>query len=154
MNNGPRFGLNFNANASTTLTNYITLHNLPQTNGSTIYTNLSQIVIRNISCASASGGNIIITLQIIKNATFGTVLTYTPVNAGNSIVEYSNTSSTISMGTNSVVLYNTLFNNGSNSWQDLSDLFICANPNDTLTIAIISTSGSSTSVAVTWSEDT
>ena len=154
LNNGPRFGLNFNANASTTLTNYITLHNLPQTNGSTIYTNLSQIVIRNISCASASGGNIIITLQIIKNATFGTVLTYTPVNAGNSIVEYSNTSSTISMGTNSVVLYNTLFNNGSNSWQDLSDLFICANPNDTLTIAIISTSGSSTSVAVTWSEDT
>lgn len=92
-------------------------------------TNRTRILLDLISCSTE--GNRTVRFKVIRNATFGTSLTYSPVSTATSVVEYSTTTSTATGG---VLLL--AFEVAVNASQQLliNSLDLYVNPGETLTL--------------------
>lgn len=137
------------ANASLSLTtptdqNVLTLRN---TATFASKTNRTRIRLNFISCSSE--GTRAVRFKVIRSATFGSTLTYTPFNTSTSVVEYSSTSSSATGGV--LVLAFEISINGS-AQLFLDSLALYLNPGETLTLQ--ATSGATTQLdcAISWKE--
>jgi hypothetical protein len=144
---GPRYGLDNNKAAVTTLINIITLRCRSTING---ITNLSQIRLRNISFAAADNGYGVSTLQVLLNPTVGGTPSFTQVDATNSITEYDTAGTTITGG---IVKFNTSVAMNGNAFLDVTDLGIIINPGEQLVFAAKSTNATTIAVSVCFSEE-
>lgn len=98
----------------------------------------------------APTGNIILTYELILNATLGGSPSYTDISATTSVSSFDIAGTTVSGGRSLGVFY---VNGNNNITIDLSELNLSLNPDDTLTIAGTSSGVASTAAAaLTWVE--
>lgn len=114
-------------------------------------TNRVPIRVRNISIGRGTSSVDASTFRIYKNATFAGALTYTDIDANDSPVEYSSTTTTISTGN---IEYNfQLMSGGASVFAEFNQ-GILIYPGETLTIAVQNSSATTTfwAAAFNWDE--
>jgi len=98
----------------------------------------------------APTGNIILTYELILNATLGGSPSYTDISTTTSVASFDVAGTTVANGRSLGVFY---VNGNNNITIDLSELNLSLNPGDTLTIAGTSSGAASTAgAALTWVE--
>lgn len=110
-------------------------------------TNRTRIRLNYISCSSE--GTRSVRFKIIRNATFGSTLTYTPINTATSVVEYSSTSSSATGGT-LVLAFEISINANTQLLVDSLTLYL--NPGETLTLQATSGANTQLDCSISWKE--
>lgn len=89
------------------------------------------------------------TFKLIRNATFGTALTYTAINANTSVIQYSSTSTSATGGIQ-IFTFETPINFGSQLFLSSLNIFIA--PGETLTLQATSANNTQVDCALSWEE--
>ena len=110
-------------------------------------TNRTRIRLNSISCSDE--GTRTVRFKVIRNATFGSTLTYTPINTATSVVEYSSTLSSATGGV--LVLAFEISINASNQLL-VDSLTIYLNPGETLTLQATSALSTQLDCSISWEE--
>jgi len=110
-------------------------------------TNRTRIRLNFISCSDE--GNRTVRFKVIRNATFGSTLLFTPINAATSVVEFSSTSSTATGGV--LVLAFEISINASTQLL-VDSLTIYLNPGETLTLQATSGLATQLDCSISWEE--
>jgi hypothetical protein len=146
---GARYGLDNNkALLATTQTSLLAIRTLTTFNG---VVNQSQIRVSNISIACANGGTPgVVVLRVYLNPTLGGTPSWTPVENGQSMVEYDIAGTTVTGG---VVKFNaSVASNGSTIF-DTTGFGLFLNAGDMLVFAGYATRATEMSVSICWNED-
>jgi len=124
--------------------NVITLLNTSTFAGKT---NRTRVLLDFVSTSIAGERGVL--FKILRNATFGTTLTYTSINANTSVIQYSSTSSSATGGIQ-IFSFENPINGGSQLL--LSSLNIFLAPGETLTLQATSTQDTQLDCSLSWDE--
>ncbi|WP_125154784.1 hypothetical protein [Clostridium rectalis] len=99
--------------------------------------------------STSSSGNRAVTFKLIRNATFGTTLTYTPINSNTSVIQYSTTQTSATSGIQ-IFTFETPTNSGTQLL--LNSLNIILAPGETLTLQATSSNDVQLDCSISWNE--
>ncbi|GAA0126423.1 hypothetical protein UT300019_23260 [Clostridium sp. CTA-19] len=118
-------------------------------NTSTFASKVNRTRIRLDFVSTSVQGERAVLFKLVRNATFGTTLSYTPINANTSVIQYS-TTQTSATGGIQIFSFESPINSGSQLF--LNSLNITLAPGETLTLQV--TSGNSTQLdcSFSWEE--
>ncbi|MBU5225092.1 hypothetical protein KQI36_00245 [Clostridium senegalense] len=135
-----------NSVALTTPTNQNVLTLL---NTSTFVSKVNRTRIRLDFVSTSVDGAKAVNFKLIRNATFGTTLSYTPINANTSVIQYS-TTQTSATGGIQIFTFEVPINLGAQL--NLTSLNIFLAPGETLTLQATSSNNNQVDCALSWEE--
>jgi len=141
--NAANASINFNVTPPTDQ-NVLTLRN---TASFASKTNRTRILLDFISCSLE--GDQTVRFKVIRNATFGSTLSYTPINTATSVVEYS---STLSSATGGILVLAFEISPNTSKQLIVNSLDIYVNPGETLTLQATSGNTVQLDCSLKWEE--
>ncbi|NEU05000.1 hypothetical protein [Clostridium senegalense] len=118
-------------------------------NTSTFASKVNRTRIRLDFVSTSVDGSKAVNFKLIRNATFGTTLTYTPINANTSVIQYS-TTQTSATGGIQIFTFEVPINLGAQL--NLTSLNIFLAPGETLTLQATSSNNNQVDCALSWEE--
>jgi hypothetical protein len=110
-------------------------------------TNRVQVILTVIS-TSVEGAKAV-SFKLIRNATFGATLSYTPVNVNTSVIQYS-TTTTSATGGSQVFAFEAPINSGAVLFVNALQIFLA--PGETMTLQATSANATQADCSISWEE--
>ncbi|WP_010291791.1 hypothetical protein [Clostridium senegalense] len=118
-------------------------------NTSTFASKVNRTRIRLDFVSTSVQGERAVLFKLVRNATFGTTLSYTPINANTSVIQYS-TTQTSATGGIQIFSFESPINSGSQLF--LNSLNITLAPGETLTLQVTSSNSTQLDCSFSWEE--
>ncbi|GAA0117280.1 hypothetical protein [Clostridium senegalense] len=118
-------------------------------NTSTFASKVNRTRIRLDFVSTSVQGERAVLFKLVRNATFGTTLSYTPINANTSVIQYS-TTQTSATGGIQIFSFESPVNSGSQLF--LNSLNITLAPGETLTLQVTSSNSTQLDCSFSWEE--